>query len=90
MSSTMRCRHSNRSSPAYLPASAVIRPSKPMTVRIGRSWRRPISKSTGSCPGVTLTTPVPNLGSTAASATTGRRTVPSTDGTSRIFPTNWL
>ncbi len=36
MSSTMRFRVSKRSSPAYLPASAVILPSKPMTLRIGR------------------------------------------------------
>src|SRR5205814_1628915 len=70
MSSTIRFRHSKRSRPAYLPASSVIRPSKPMTVRTGRPWRRPISKSTGSCPGVTLMTPVPNFGSTALSATT--------------------
>jgi len=87
MSSTIRFRVSNRSSPAYLPASAVIRPSKPMTLRTGRLWRRPISKSVASWPGVTLMTPVPNLGSTAASATTWRVTVPSTEGTSRVLPT---
>ncbi len=40
---------------------------------IGRSWRRPISKSLGSCAGVTLTAPVPNSGSTCSSATTGMR-----------------
>src|SRR5438876_1127829 len=50
-----------------------------MTVRIGRLWRRPISKSTGSWPGVTLITPVPKSGSTASSATTRTETVPSTD-----------
>ena len=87
MSSTMRRRASNRSRPAYFPASAVIFPSKPMTVRAGRSWRRPISKSTGSWPGVTLITPVPNFGSTALSATTRIVIVPSTDGTSRVCPT---
>ncbi len=42
---------------------------------IGRSWRWPISKSFGSCAGVTLTAPVPNSGSTCASATTGMRAV---------------
>ena len=87
MSSTMRRRHSKRSMPAYRPASAVILPSKPITVLIGRLCRRPISKSTGSCPGVTLMTPVPNLGSTASSATTFTLTVPSTDGTSSVWPT---
>ena len=87
MSSTMRLRHSKRSSPAYFPASAVIRPSKPMTVRIGRLWRRPISKSVASWPGVTLMTPVPNLGSTAPSATTWSVMLPSTEGTSSVLPT---
>ena len=87
MSSTIRLRHSKRSSPAYGPAAAVIRPSKPMTVRTGRPWRRPISKSTGSWPGVTLMTPVPNSGSTASSATTCTSIVPSTDGMSSVWPT---
>ncbi len=58
-----------------------------MTVRAGSSWRRPISKSTGSWPGVTLMTPVPNFGSTALSATTRIVIVPSTEGTSRVWPT---
>ena len=70
-----------------MPASAVILPSKPMTLRTGRSWRRPISKSVGSWPGVTLMTPVPNLGSTALSATTCSVMVPSTEGTSSVLPT---
>ena len=87
MSSTIRFRHSNRSSPAYLPAAAVILPSKPMTVRTGRWWRFPISKSVGSWPGVTLITPVPNFGSTAVSATTWMEMVPSTEGTSSVLPT---
>ena len=90
MSSTIFLRVSNRSMPAYLPAASVILPSKPMTVRIGSLWRRPISKSTGSWPGVTLMTPVPNWGSTAASATTFTRMVPSTDGMSSVFPTYFL
>ena len=87
MSSTIRLRVSKRSSPAYLPASSVILPSKPITLRTGRLCRLPISKSVGSCPGVTLMTPVPNLGSTASSATTCSVTVPSTDGTSSVLPT---
>ena len=87
MSSTIRLRVSNRSRPAYLPAAAVILPSKPMTVRMGRPWRLPISKSTGSWPGVTLITPVPNSGSTASSATTFTEMVPSTEGISSVRPT---
>ncbi len=90
MSSTIRLRVSNRSSPAYLPANAVIFPSKPMTLRIGRPCRRPISKSVASCPGVTLMTPVPNFGSTALSATTRSVMFPSTEGTSRVLPTYFL
>ena len=42
-----------------------------MIVGIGRSCRRPISKSFGSCAGVTFTAPVPNDGSTWSSATIG-------------------
>ncbi len=44
-----------------------------MMVMLGNEWRRPISKSFGSCAGVTLTAPVPNSGSTCGSATTGMR-----------------
>ena len=44
-----------------------------MITRLGRLCRRPISKSSGSCAGVTLTAPVPNSGSTCGSATTGMR-----------------
>ena len=87
MSSTICCRASNRSSPAYLPARWFILPSKPMTWRTSSPCRRPISKSVGSCAGVTLMTPVPNFGSTAASATTFIRIVPSTEGISSSFPT---
>ena len=87
MSSTIRRRVSNRSSPAYLPARSFILPSNPITWRTSSPWRRPISKSAGSCAGVTLMTPVPNFGSTAASARTFIRIVPSTDGISSSFPT---
>ena len=53
----------------------------------GRSWRRPISKSFGSWAGVTLTAPVPNAGSTCASATIGiARPV---SGSSTTVPTRW-
>ena len=48
--------------------SAIIRPSGPITVSVSRPWSRPMSKSIGSWPGVTLTAPVPNSGSTRASA----------------------
>ena len=41
--------------------SASIRPSGPITVSVGSSWSRPMSKSIGSCPGVTLTAPGPEL-----------------------------
>ena len=40
---------------------------------LGRLCRCPISKSVGSCAGVTLTAPVPNAWSTASSATIGMR-----------------
>ena len=66
-----RLRASKRSRPAYGPASSVIVPSSSMTVTIGRPWRWPISKSFGSWAGVTFTAPVPNAGSTNASAITG-------------------
>ena len=41
--------------------SPVMRPSSPITAGAGRSWSRPISKSIGSWPGVTLSAPVPNV-----------------------------
>ena len=54
---------------------AVMTPRSSMIVGIGRSWRRPISKSFGSCAGVTFTAPVPKDGSTCSSATIGMRPV---------------
>ena len=42
-----------------------------MTAIAGRSFLSPISKSTGSCAGVTFKAPVPNPISTASSATIG-------------------
>ena len=51
----------------------------------GSPWRRPISKSSGSWAGVTLTAPVPNSGSIASSATIGMRR--STIGSSTSRPT---
>ena len=65
-------RASNRSRPSNGPL-AVTRPCSSRIVMLGRPWRRPISKSSGSCAGVTLTAPVPNSGSTCGSATTGMR-----------------
>ena len=44
------------------PAAAVIVPSSPITETSSRPWRRPISKSCGSWPGVILSAPVPNSG----------------------------
>ncbi len=69
---TMANRASSRSSPANGPG-AVMTPRSSIIVIAGRSWRRPISKSFGSCAGVTLTAPVPKLGSTCESATIGIR-----------------
>ena len=40
-------------------ACSFIRPSSPITVISPRPWRRPISKSLGSCPGVIFRQPVP-------------------------------
>ena len=54
-----------------------------MIVSVGRSCRWPISKSLGSCAGVTLTAPVPNSGSTCSSATIGIRRPVSGSSTSR-------
>ena len=71
--------------PARSPASSFIRPSGPITASSGSSWSRPISKSVGSCPGVTLSAPVPNSGSTRSSAITGTRR--STYGTTTSLPT---
>ena len=51
----------------------------------GRPCRRPISKSLGSCAGVTLTAPVPNVGSTCSSATIGISRP--TNGSITVLPT---
>ena len=65
-------RASKRSIPWNGPASAVMRPSNPITEIIGSPWRCATSKSLKSWAGVTFTAPVPNFGSTRmASATTG-------------------
>ena len=57
-------RAAKRSSPANGPPSALTTPASSKIEIIGRSWRWPVSKSLGSCAGVTLTAPVPNFGST--------------------------
>ena len=72
---------SNRSSPSNGPC-AVIRPRSSSTVTDGRPCRRPISKSFGSCAGVTFTAPVPKSGSTSGSATIGMRRPVSGNSTS--------
>ena len=56
-----------------LPAASVIRPSSPITTISSRPCARPISKSFGSWPGVILSAPVPNSGSTCSSAMIGSR-----------------
>ena len=71
-------------SPASSPASSFIRPSGPITDGSGSPWSRPISKSSGSCAGVTFRAPVPNSMSTRSSAITG--TARSTNGTSTSRP----
>ena len=71
-SATTAGRASNRSSPWNRPG-AVMMPRSSMMSSAGRSCRWPISKSLGSCAGVTLTAPVPNAGSTCSSATIGMR-----------------
>ena len=63
--------HSNLSVFWNLPASVFILPSLFITVMKGSSFREPISKSMGSCAGVTFSAPVPNSTSTASSAITG-------------------
>ena len=50
------------------PASAVMRPSSPITVSSSSPWLRPISKSLGSWPGVIFSAPVPKSGFTYGSA----------------------
>ena len=62
-----------------------MRPSKPIAASSGRPWRRPISKSFGSWPGVTLSAPVPKSILTYSSAMIG--TSRSTSGTIAVRPT---
>ena len=59
--------------PVEVAAASFMRPSNPMTIGSGSPASRPMSKSNGSCPGVTLSAPVPNAGSMRASAMTGTR-----------------
>ena len=87
MSSTICLRASKRSSPAYLPAAAVILPSKPMTVRTGSPWRRPISKSIGIVAGRDLDDAGAELGVDRLVGDDRTLMVPSTDGISSVWPT---
>jgi len=80
-------RASNRSRPWNGPG-AVTTACSSMIVSIGRSCRLPISKSFGSCAGVTLTAPVPNSGSTCSSATIG--IIRPVSGSSTSVPTRCL
>ena len=64
-----------------------MRPSKPITDSSSSPWRRPISKSLGSWPGVTLSAPVPKSIFTYSSAMIG--TSRSTIGTTAVPPTRW-
>ncbi|CAM5661342.1 hypothetical protein SALBM135S_04862 [Streptomyces alboniger] len=84
---TMAERASRRSRPWKGPGT-VITACSSMTAMFGREWRWPISKSFGSCAGVTLTAPVPNSGSTCSSATTGM--VRSVSGSLICLPTRCL
>ena len=78
-------RASNRSMPSNSVPVPVMTPLSSMIDGIGRPCRRPISKSFGSCAGVTLTAPVPNAGSTWSSARIGMRRP--TSGSSISRPT---
>ena len=78
-------RASKRSIPANGPPSALTVPFSSKIGIIGRLCRCPVSKSFGSCAGVTFTAPVPNLGSTRiASAMIGNSRF--TNGWRTIFP----
>src|SRR5207247_448389 len=70
-SATSFPRASERAIPAYAPAGAPILPSSVITSISASLWRRPTSKSFGSCAGVIFTAPVPNSRSTIMSAMTG-------------------
>ena len=68
--STICLRASNRSRPAYSPASAVILPSGPITTTRAARAAAAMAKSFASCAGVTLTMPVPNSRSTRIGSST--------------------
>ena len=78
-------RAASRCAPARMPAWPFILPSLSIALMIVRLWRWPISKSVASWPGVTLSAPVPNCGSTASSVMIFTRR--STIGTSTSLPT---
>ncbi len=60
---TTALRASSASMPAKgWPAASDMRPSSPITEICSSQWRRPISKSLGSWPGVIFRAPVPNSG----------------------------
>ncbi len=65
--------------------ASVMRPSSPITDTCSSPCLRPISKSFGSCAGVTFSWPVPNSGLTKSSAMIGRRRP--TSGWIAILPT---
>mmetsp|Transcript_17325 Transcript_17325/g.36732 ORF Transcript_17325/g.36732 Transcript_17325/m.36732 type:complete len:226 (+) Transcript_17325:2115-2792(+) len=82
-------RASKRIMPANAPALSAILPSSVSTVISGSPWRRPHSKSFGSCAGVTFTAPVPKFMSTRVeSRITGMRR--STNGCLRKRPCSCL
>ena len=68
---TIHFRASLTVSPAYEAAFSLSVPSLFSMFIDGRWCSRPISKSTGSCPGVSLRIPVPNRGSISSEATIG-------------------
>ena len=71
---TTALRASSTCSPSKSPpAAAVMRASSPITLTSSSPCARPISKSFGSWPGVILSAPVPNSGSTYSSAMIGSR-----------------
>ena len=82
----MRSRATKRSRPRKSPAASFMTPPSSITTTSASPWRRPIWKSLASCAGVIFNAPVPNLGSTASSATMGisRRT----SGSTAVAPTS--